>query len=286
MKCFVALVLSLTTSIALALPRHAPVPGGVAVIDLPAIDNEAPVATYNGRRVLVQPTDNGYVAIVGIPLAARPGMAAVELEGTDGSRARVSFEIGQKTYKTQRLTITNKRMVDPNPQDLERIAAERKRINAALSHYSTAERVDAAMIRPVDGVESSPFGLRRYYNDKPRRPHSGLDIAAPEGAPILAAAPGTIIETGGFFFNGNTVFIDHGQGLVTMYCHMSRIDVEPGTYVGRGEQIGLVGATGRVTGPHVHWSVSLNDTRVDPTLFLVDEPQHSESGARSPAASP
>ena len=230
----------------------------------------------------MQPHGDEFVAIVGIPLAAKPGPATIELQGRNGSRANVSFDIGQKSYKTQRLTIKNKRMVDPNQQDLERIASERKRINAALEHYSTADRVDMAMVRPVVGVESSPFGLRRYYNDKPRRPHSGLDIAAPEGTPIVAAAPGTVIETGGFFFNGTTVFIDHGQGLVTMYCHMSRIDVEPGTRVERGEQIGAVGATGRVTGPHVHWSVSLNDTRVDPTLFL-DEPAEAEAAASAAA---
>lgn len=279
MNRLVALVFFFVSMQALALPRHAPVPGGVAVLEVPAIEGEAPVATFNGRRVMVQPSESGYVAIVGIPLGAKPGQAHLELEGVDRSRARVSFDIGQKSYKTQRLTITNKRMVDPNAEDLERIGKERKRIDAALEHYSTAARVDTAMIRPVEGVESSPFGLRRYYNDKPRRPHSGLDIAAPEGTPILAAAPGIIIETGGFFFNGNTVFIDHGQGLVTMYCHMSRIDVEAGTRVGRGEQIGLVGATGRVTGPHVHWSVSLNDTRVDPTLFLIEEPEETAAGA-------
>lgn len=282
MKLAVALVLSLANAVAFALPRHAPVPGGVAVIAIPADGDQAPAVTFNGRRVMVQPQQSGFVAVVGIPLAAQPGTAAVEVEGADGAKSTVSFEIGQKSYKTQRLTIKNRRMVDPDPDDLERIAAERKRINAALEHYSTGARVETTMVRPVVGVESSPFGLRRYYNDQPRSPHSGLDIAAPEGTPIVAAAPGTVIETGGFFFNGKTVFIDHGQGLVTMYCHMSRIDVEPGARVERGQQIGAVGATGRVTGPHVHWSVSLNDTRVDPTLFLDETSESASAGSAAP----
>ena len=271
MRLLVACAICLFSLPALPLPQHLAVPGGVAIVDVPELDGGAPHATFNDRRVMVLPEGGRYVAVVGIPLAEKPGEKSLELEGVAGTRARIGFDVDSKQYDVQRLTIENKRKVNPYAEDMERIVAERKVINAALKQWRFTRAVDTRMIRPVDGIQSSPFGLRRYYNGEPRRPHSGLDIAAPEGTAIVAAAGGTVIEAGDFFFNGNTVFIDHGQGLITMYCHMSEIEVEPGRAVERGERIGLVGATGRVTGPHVHWSVSLNDTRVDPTLFL-DEP--------------
>ena len=124
------------------------------------------------------------------------------------------------------------------------------------------------MLQPVEGRYSSPFGLRRFFNEQARKPHSGLDIVANEGTPVRAAADGVVINTGNYFFNGNTVFIDHGQGLITMYCHLNRIDVSDGQQVKRGDLIGGVGSTGRVTGAHLHWSVLLNGTLVNPELFL------------------
>jgi murein DD-endopeptidase MepM/ murein hydrolase activator NlpD len=228
---------------------------------------EPPVAHYQGKRVLVMKTAAGWEALVGIPLDAKAGRH--ELRVTGASRPYV-FEVKTKHYAEQRLTVTNPRHVNPNPDDLKRIREESGRINRALRTWRPQAVVETRFTLPVAGRLSSPFGLQRYFNEQPRKPHSGIDIAAPEGTPIVAPAAGRIIDSGDFFFNGNSVFIDHGQGLVTLYCHMSRIDVAPGQTVAQGEIIGAIGQTGRVTGPHLHWAVSLNDARVDPALFFDD----------------
>lgn len=251
-----------------SLPRSAAVPGGIVVVDLGSdTPSVAPEVHYNKKRVMVVQHDGRWQAIVGIPLAAKKGQHQLNITGR---RQTISFDVHAKTYAEQRLTIKNKRKVNPNKDDLKRIRGERGRINSALSHWQQQAAVNTAFILPVEGRLSSPFGLRRFFNEQARKPHSGIDIAAAEGTPIVAPAAGRVIENGDFFFNGNSVFIDHGQGLVTMYCHMNRIDVKPGQQVAQGEAIGSVGQTGRVTGPHLHWSVSLNDARVDPSLFFGD----------------
>jgi murein DD-endopeptidase MepM/ murein hydrolase activator NlpD len=154
---------------------------------------------------------------------------------------------------------------------MERINQEKKLIQAAKAEWTETDRMQFNLIIPATGPYSSPFGLRRYFNKQPRRPHSGLDIAAAEGTPIAAAADGRVVNTGDYFFNGNTVFIEHGQGMITMYCHMSSIEVKKGQNVMQGEIIGKVGKTGRATGAHLHWSLIMNKTMIDPLLFLGSE---------------
>ncbi len=270
------------------LPRHHPVPGGVAVItlDVEASDDaisEPPAVRYDGRIIMVVRDRDRWVAVVGIPLDTPAGSKTLQIRRASGAEHQQTFTVGGKDYREEWLTVKNKRMVHPNPKDRERIAKERKQIASALAHWTADVVVEAPFFVPVNGRFTSPFGLRRFFNRQPRRPHSGLDIAAPTGTPVRAAAVGRVVETGHFFFNGKTVFLEHGQGLVTMYCHLGRIDVEVGQQVARGELIGTVGMTGRVTGPHLHWSVSLNRTMVDPLLFLPEDKvaEGSSPGAKA-----
>ena len=248
---------------AAALPQAQPVPGGVAFVPLGSEGGRAPRAYFNGDRVMVLKDESKWLAVVGIPLDAKPGTYAVRAEGR-----RVSFAVRDKQYRVQRLTIENRRKVDPTALDLKRIGRDSKVIHAALGAWHANASVPLRFDLPVLGPVSSPFGLRRIFNGEPRRPHSGIDIAVPAGTPIRAPAPGRVAAVGDFFFDGNMVMLDHGQGLVTMYAHMEKILVKKGQRVARGEVLGLVGQTGRATGPHLHWGVSLNNARVDPTLFL------------------
>jgi murein DD-endopeptidase MepM/ murein hydrolase activator NlpD len=245
------------------LPDAEPVPGGIAIIPVGADNAPAPRVRFNGERVLTVLHAGAWRAVVGLPLALKPGRHKLEV-----ANSTVLFEVRPKAYQTQYLTITNKRQVEPNADDLARIARDSEAINRAFATWSDTLADDLRFDRPAVGPFSSAFGLRRFFNNQPRQPHAGLDIAAPEGTPITAPAAGTVIETGDYFFNGNTVFIDHGQGLITMYNHLSRIDVTDGTPVKRGQVIGAIGKTGRVTGAHLHWTVSLNNARVDPMLLL------------------
>jgi len=264
-------VLSLQLSLVDAAPFEAePVPGGVARIVLPD-DADVTTLRYGDRRILTVKQNRQTVALIGLSLATQPGEGYLTGKNTSGQPMQLPFYISDKSYEEQHITIKDKRKVNPEKRDMVRITREKEQITSALQNWSDRDEVTIDFLKPVKGPTSSPFGLRRFFNEQPRDPHSGLDIAAAEGTPITAPAAGIISDTGDFFFNGKTVFIDHGQGLVTMYCHMSEIDVEPGQTVAAGEIIGKVGMTGRVTGPHLHWGVSLNNARVDPLLFLPEE---------------
>lgn len=252
------------------LPNESRVPGGIALVDLGPSTTEEPLVTFNGYRAPVLLRGDRRVAVIGIPLDATPGPQTTRLDYADGRPATtVAFEVSPKVYEEQRLTVKDQRKVDPSPADLERIAAERARIDRALATYSTDLEPLLRLAAPVAGERSSSFGLRRFFNGQARSPHSGMDIAAATGTPIVNPARGRVLDTGDFFFNGQTVLVDHGRGVVAMYCHLSRTDVKPGDEIGAGAQLGLVGATGRVTGAHLHWGIAVNRAFVDPALLLV-----------------
>ncbi|MBD8492618.1 peptidoglycan DD-metalloendopeptidase family protein [Pseudomonas syringae] len=257
----------------LSLPAHAdsfitrtlnkPVPGGVAVIDLGG-GAQPPTATYEGKPVLVvKEQDTRWLAIVGIPLTVKPGKQQV----LSGNRV-LPFTVGSKKYKEQRITLKNQSQVTPNAEQTKRYERELAEQLQAYRSFSPGTPSNLILDKPVNGPLSSRFGVRRFFNGEERNPHSGLDFAVPAGTPVKSPAAGKVILTGDYFFNGQTVFVDHGQGFISMFCHLSKIDVKVGDAVSRGGVVGKVGATGRATGPHMHWNVSLNDARVDPAIFI------------------
>lgn len=267
-------ILSLQSSVLFALPESNPVPGGIVL--LPIKNNQiANTARYKEKKLATINNQQTSFVLVGLSLSTKPGKHAVTIRNNQGKIEKINFTVKPKIYKSQHLTIKNKRKVNPYEKDMARILSEKKRKSKAKKVW-TQKPVNIDFITPVDGRISSIFGLRRFFNEQARRPHSGLDIAAPQGTPIMAAAAGTVIDSGDFFFSGNMVYIDHGQGIISLYAHMHRLDVKPGDIINKGDIIGTVGETGRVTGPHLHMSVIANQTTVDPLLFM---PQLSEKAA-------
>jgi murein DD-endopeptidase MepM/ murein hydrolase activator NlpD len=240
-------------------------PGGVAFIDLGAAQGSTPIAKFDGKRVLVMNEAGQWRAAVGVPLDAEIGTASITL--ADGKS--IEFTIEEHEYPEQRLKVAQS-YVSLSDDNLERVGRERKIIDGALNSWRDSDLDGVRLNAPLQGRRSSSFGLRRFFNDEPRSPHKGMDIAGAAGATIVAPRGGVITSIGDYYFNGNTVFIDHGQGFVTMYCHLSEIGVEDGQRVAAGAAIGAVGATGRVTGPHLHFGTYLNGTAVDPALLLTD----------------
>lgn len=250
-----------------SLPRDSRVPGGVALIDLGAAAQQ-PVAHQGDVPLLVAGNAAAWTAVVGIGLAAPLGHAQIVVDAGGATRT-IDYVVTRKKYREQRLKVAPGQ-VDLSSQDTARYERERDHQRKVMATFSPRDGASALMMAaPVAGPRSSSYGLRRVFNGQARSPHSGMDIAAATGVPIGAPLPARVIDTGDYFFNGGTVWLDHGGGLLTLYCHLSRIDAKVGGELRAGELLGLVGATGRVTGPHLHWGVMLNRVMVDPALFLV-----------------
>jgi len=249
-----------------ALPEQALVPGGIAILQLTDYSKDTKVL-FDNKRVAVYPYKNSWFAMAGIGLSTKPGDYEFTIKQANGLTESSKVSVKYKKYKEQHLTIKNKRKVNPNKQDNERIVKESVRKKKAKKQFTeSTPAVD--FIWPVTGRISSIFGLRRFFNEQERRPHNGLDIAAKEGTPIKSTADGTVIEAGDFFFSGNMIYIDHGQGIISLYAHLSEIAVKPGDIVSQGDIIGKVGQTGRATGPHLHFAVITNQTLIDPVYML------------------
>jgi murein DD-endopeptidase MepM/ murein hydrolase activator NlpD len=248
-------------------PRAAVVPGGVARLSLgPAATR--PQAHAGEVPLLVVGDAIEWTALVGIALAAQPGDATITVTAPGEVPRRVPYRVLPKKYQEQRLTVSP-RTVDLSPEDQARYEREREHLAGVMATFSPAVPPRLQMQVPAPGRRSSSFGLRRVFNGQARNPHSGMDIAAATGTPVRAPLDGRVVDVGDYFFNGGTVWLDHGAGLLSMYCHLSAMDVKPGDQLRAGEAFCKVGATGRVTGPHLHWSVMLNRAMVDPALFIA-----------------
>ena len=273
--CYFLLALPLRAAV-MDLPTEELVPGGIAIIPIQSASNsnaDAPVVHFQNHRVMVAGLSDGatgWHAIVGIPRSAKAGEHSIKVQ-QDAEQTTQRFQVRSKHYPEQHIQITNKRLVNPEKRDINRIITESRIMKQAFTSWSESHGGNLRMDWPVSGPISSPFGLTRFFNDQPRKPHSGIDIAALEGSPIRAPKSGKVLATGEYFFNGNTVIVDHGQGFISMFCHLDSIEVQTGNLLRRGETLGTVGQTGRATGPHLHWSLNLNNVRIDPMLFL-DKP--------------
>jgi murein DD-endopeptidase MepM/ murein hydrolase activator NlpD len=243
----------------------------VATFKLPGAADRLPTVTFNGKPFMVVRKDGSWLAILGIGLSIEPGEFHVDVLEPGGGEQKLPFKVSPKQYAVQQLKVPPNQ-VNLSPEDEARVTRETEKVRAALDAFTTKAPSTLRLEQPVPGRRSSSFGLRRVFNGESRNPHSGMDIAAPTGTPVKAPLAGRVVDVGSYFFNGNNVIVDHGMGLVTMYCHLSKIRVEVGQELKRGEVLGEVGATGRVTGPHLHWGVSLNGAMVDPALFLAPAP--------------
>ena len=205
-----------------------------------------------------------WLAVVGVPLSAKPG-ARLRLEGERSLEIRVVA----KKYASQRLNVP-KEQAELGPEQLAKYEEQRKHLQQVLRTFSESPPASIAMREPVAGRRSGSFGLRRIINGEPRSPHSGMDIAAAAGDPVVAASAGRVIDVGEYLFLGKVVVLDHGQGWLSLYAHLNEANAALGESVAAGARIGRVGMTGRTTGPHLHFSVYLNTAAVDPAIFLGD----------------
>jgi len=251
------------------LPHPSSVPGGVAVVPLGSVSASAdmPQVWLGEQPVLVTADRGQWHAVVGLALDMAPGAKELRVK-LGGVMKTQGFEVNPKEYPEQHITLKDNSKVQLSEADEARAAREIAEITELKHHWRAAQDTDLFFVLPAKGRLSGHFGLRRIFNGEPRSPHAGLDMAVARGTPVRASARGRVLAVGDYFFNGKTIFVDHGNGLITMYCHLDRIDVKVGGTVGKGRRIGLSGNTGRASGPHLHWSVILNGAMVDPKLFI------------------
>lgn len=274
-NCFLFMLFALPVLARASLPQSSNVPGGVAVVPLCSVSAcaNAPQTWLNGQPVLVTADHEQWYAVIGLALDTAPGAHELRVQIGHETSPFV-FVVNPKSYPEQRITLKDKSKIELSAKDLARAEREIAAITKLKHHWRAAPDTDLDFILPAKGQLGGRFGVRRFFNGEPRNPHAGLDVVVKRGTPIQASAAGKVLAVADYFFNGKTVFVDHGNGLITLYCHLDRIDVKPGAIVGKGQHLGLSGMTGRASGPHLHWSVVLNGAMIDPELFIPAKDLH------------
>ncbi len=252
-------------------PRNIP-QGGVALV---RVASDTPLgeasAAWSGRGVSLFRSGEELLGLLGVDVEMKPGMRSLKIRGAftrgSGFVIQTSFRVVSKEFPVQRLTLPSA-MVTPPKRVLGRILKEKRLLDSIFAKISSRRYFRGGFTRPVPGVITSPFGTRRILNRLPRSRHSGVDMKAGEGDEVRCANSGVVVLAQEFYYSGNAVIIDHGLGLYSMYFHLSRILVKEGERVEKRTLLGLAGATGRSTGPHLHFGVRLTGARVDPELLL------------------
>jgi murein DD-endopeptidase MepM/ murein hydrolase activator NlpD len=267
-----ALLFQAADDIQLSVKARSVQPGEVVVLSIsPRSPSGSVRVRAFGKELTAYKDGDGWRAIIGIDLGTKPGNYPVRVEsGVPEGLAHATYElrVEPKTFRTRRLTV-DEAFVTPPASELPRIEREAALLAGLWNASSPARLWTMPFARPVPHEANSAFGTRSILNGRRRTDHGGADFLSPAGTPIGAPNAGRVALAQNLYFSGNTVVIDHGLGMFSMLAHLSRIDVQPGDAVTAGQRIGLVGATGRVTGPHLHWAVRVNTARVDPLSLLA-----------------
>lgn len=242
--------------------------GQVLWINVPISQPQAKVSgQFLKRKIPFFPHgDTNFAGIVGIDMDDPPGIQELSItvhSDTESDHLSYSVLITKEDYTVQHLTLP-KNTVDLDAKTLKRVQQEKRELTEAFHHVGASPLWDGPFLEPVNGKVTGVFGSRRVINGQPRKPHSGEDIAAPKGTPVQAINKGIVVKTVDHFFSGKGVVLDHGVGLFSMYFHLSEIDVTSGQTIQKGEALGKVGSSGRATGPHLHWGIHLNGSRINP----------------------
>jgi len=258
----------IAASAADGLPRESRVPGGVALVAVAHADEPKPLVTRDGAYVWTVKRGTSWIAVVGLPLSTVPGEHSVSVS-RNGVTQSLPFTVQNKRYPVQHVTLKDNAMVEPPPEIVARIESESAHLKTVRSSWHESVSTNAIFSLPAKGRLSGRFGGSRVLNGKPRAPHAGLDVAVMTGTPVLAPGDGVVLDIGDYYFCGKTMFIDHGNGLISMFCHLSEHVAKVGESVRKGQSVARSGATGRASGPHLHWSVYLNGVSVEPELFVT-----------------